>query len=165
MSNSYLIRMPIGVPGHVTRPANSTIESALYNASKPFGAYGVACKFVAGKIEPVEASDAASVIVGWLVRSYPTSSSTSLPIPTIGNEVPVVSQTASLLRRGYINVKVSIGTPAFNGIVYVRVVAASGKLVGDIEATADGSNNVVVPTAKFRGPADANGVTEIEYNL
>ena len=57
-------------------------------------------------------------------------------------------------------------TAAKNGTVYVRVAAAAaGKPLGGVEAVADSTNTIVVAGAYFNGPADAQGVAEIAYNL
>jgi len=69
-----------------------------------------------------------------------------------------------ILRQGYITVQNKVGTPALNGQVYVRVVAASPKAIGDIEATSDSTNNVAI-NAHFTGAADASGNVEISFGI
>lgn len=63
------------------------------------------------------------------------------------------------------SVRLASGTAVHNGQAYVRLVAASGKAVGDIEAAADGDNSLSIAGCVFTGPADASGITEIAYNL
>jgi hypothetical protein len=58
------------------------------------------------------------------------------------------------------------GTPTAGGAVYVRVAedaAFPGALVGDIEAVADGTNNILLPNLRFTtGMTDAvSGVVEV----
>lgn len=62
------------------------------------------------------------------------------------------------MRRGYMSVKTNAGTPAFGGVVYARVASPSGaKVIGGIEAAADGANTVIVANAQFMSAPDANG--------
>lgn len=71
------------------------------------------------------------------------------------------NEPVPVFQRGSISVICSAGTPTMGSAVYVRVVAASGKFVGDLEAAADGSNNVLLTNAQWGGPADANRVAEL----
>jgi hypothetical protein len=71
------------------------------------------------------------------------------------------NEPVPVFQRGSISVICSVGTPALGGAVYVRVVAATGKNIGDIEATADSTNNVLIPNAQWGSDADANGVAEL----
>lgn len=66
-----------------------------------------------------------------------------------------------VFQQGRINVKVADGTPAMYGDVYVRIVAATGKAIGDFECAADSSNNVKLDNCQWGGPKDANGVAEL----
>ena len=69
------------------------------------------------------------------------------------------------MRRGYMTVFLARGVAARDAAVYIRITADTGKLVGDLETAADAGNCVLIPGALFRGPADAQGNVEIEYNL
>ena len=62
-------------------------------------------------------------------------------------------------------VKLASGTAARGGQVYARVTADTGKNVGDIEAADDTGKTVAVSGCTFMGPADADGNTEIAYNI
>jgi len=77
-----------------------------------------------------------------------------------GGSYPV-NAPVSVFQRGSISVICSAGTPVLGGPVYVRVVAGTGTNIGDIEATADGTNNVQLTNAQWGGAADANGVAEL----
>ena len=70
-------------------------------------------------------------------------------------------EPVSVFQRGSISVICSVGTPALGGKVYIRVAESTGKTIGDIEATADGSNNVLIPNAQWGGSADANSIAEL----
>ncbi|HDR9164524.1 structural cement protein Gp24 [Burkholderia vietnamiensis] len=162
MGNAYLYRMPSGIPGDVSRPSQSTIESGIYDPSFPCPSYGIPVKKVNGKIRPVASGDAASVIYGLLVRPYPTGASQD----PLGTSTPPTTGVCNVLRRGYMTVQNNAGTPADGGTVYVRVAAASGaKVIGGIEAASDSTNTVVMAVTAFRNAGDASGNVEIEYNL
>jgi len=162
MGNAYLYRMPSGIPGDVSRPSQATIESGFFDSSFPFASYGIPVKKVGGKIRPVASGDAATVIIGLLVRPYPTGASQD----PLGTSTPPTSGVGNVMRRGYMTVQCNAGTPADGGTVYVRVAAASGaKVIGGIEAAADGTNTVVMAGAAFRNAGDASGNVEIEFNL
>lgn len=153
MTNALLERMPAGFAGDVTRKHEATLEPALLGTVPiPYGAPAV---YRNGKLAPVTAGD--TLIAGFLARPYPTQSGAdgTAPAATLGD----------VLRRGYMNVRLALGTAAHNGQVYVRLVAASGKTVGDIEAAADGDNTLSITGCVFTGPADASGIIEIAYNL
>lgn len=135
MVNSFLYRMPSGVAGSVTRPLETAVESVFLNASKPVLAFGAPVKLISGKAEPLEASDAASVFYGILARVAPSIGGSTAQLFTSG--VPNTDSVQGVVTRGYVNVACTIGTPVRGGQVYARVVAASGKAIGDIEATAD----------------------------
>lgn len=163
MSNAFLTRMPVGIPGDVTRKALSKVEPSYMNASLPVLAYGVPVKLASEKAVPVAENDAATVVYGFAVRPYPIQ-------PTInsglGAGVPNLDQPLDILRSGYINVKNNNGTPTKGGIVYVRVKnGTTTKPIGGIEAEADGVDVVAIADCTFMGSADANGNTEVAYKI
>ena len=152
MSNAILDRMPAGFAGDVTRKHDATLEPAILGDAI---AYGAPVVYRGGKARAVAGGDTA--ISGFLARPYPTQLG--------GDGAAPAGATGDVLRRGYMSVRLANGTAAHNGQVYVRLVAASGKAVGDIEAAADGGNTLAVAGCVFLGPADAGGITEIAYNL
>ncbi|VVE41196.1 hypothetical protein PMO31116_04130 [Pandoraea morbifera] len=164
MGNAILYRMPSGIQGDVSRPSQSTIEPATFDSANPFASYGIPAKKVGGKMRPLAAGDTADLIVGFLVRPYPTTGGAGSEPQ--GTSTPPTSGIGDLMRRGYMTVRNNAGAPADGGAVYVRVAAAAaGKPIGGIEAAADSTNTVVIPTAKFKNAGDANGNVEIEYNI
>lgn len=86
-----------------------------------------------------------------------------------GNYLP--GQMCEALVRGSITVKIPVGTPITDGVVYVRRVVNGGipaGLLGDLEAAADGTNMIALapvnnlPLVVFKtGVLDANNVSEI----
>lgn len=157
---SILLRMAVGIAGAITRSDSLTVQPEIPDASTPPTVYGGVVKLVSGKLKPIAASDAATVITGILVRPYPVQSATN----AYGAATPPASNTVDVLKRGYVAVKLAQGTSAKDGVAYVRITAATGKAVGDIETGADSGNCIALP-AKFMGPADASGITEIAYNI
>lgn len=157
-------RMPSGIPGAVTRESVATIETQVLDSANAFGGYGLFGKMSGGKFIPVGSGDAASAVYGMLVRPFPTQGANASD--PLGTAVPKTTGAADVLRRGYIAVKCNYGTPAAGGQVYVRVgSAATGKPIGGIEASADGSNTIAVAGCTFTGAADASGNVEIGYNI
>lgn len=155
---AYVTRMPYGYLGALSRgEGQATIEPAALNANNPFPEFGLPGKIEDGKFVPLAEGDA--VVYGFLLRPYPTQGHelTNLigPTNTIGDAI----------RRGYFIVKNRAGSPAKNGQVYVRVAApANGKIIGGIEAVADGENTIPIP-ATFMGAADSDGSVEIAFNI
>ena len=165
MGNAILYRMPSGIPGDVSRPSQSTIESVLLDSANPFVGFGLFGKIVSGKFIPVGAGDAATAVYGLYVRPFPTTGgAASDPLGT--STPPQGAGIGNALRRGYMTVKNNAGTPAMNGQVYVRVAAAAaGKPIGVIEAAADSNNTIAITGAIFLSAADAAGNVEIAYNI
>ena len=162
MSNAILYRMPAGIAGDVTRPSNSTIEPGVYDAAKPFPAYGMAGKIVNEKFVPLETGDAATAVYGLLVRPYPTSSSQD----GLGAATPPVAGVNDVMRRGYMTVILRSGTSAKGGQVYIRIGASTGdKPLGGFEAAEDGTDTIPLTNATFMGAADASGNVEISYKI
>jgi hypothetical protein len=118
-------------------------------------------KIVSGKVQPIASGDAATVVYGLLQRPYPTNAANE----ALGTATPPDSGLCDVVVRGYMTVKLSQGTAAKGGQVYVRVTADTGKLVGDIETAADSAKCVAVANCIFMGGADASGNVEIRFNI
>ena len=157
---SFTFRAGSGVAGDVTRNAGVIIESGILNPLQAPTAFGAPVKLVSGKFEKIAASDAASVFRGVLNRSVPCRSGDTGQAYASGS--PDATKAQGILVQGYVNVVCTIGTPVRGGVVYMRVVAASGKAVGDFEATADGGNNVALTGVTWAlDGKDAANVAEI----
>jgi hypothetical protein len=153
MTNAYLNRMPAGIPGEVTRQGSAVLETRLLGAASI--AFGAPVKISGTTLAPVAAGDTPDLIYGFLARSYPTTGIGDGPAAAPAGSLQ------SVMRRGYMSVALKGSAPAaLAGQVYVRVTAADGKAVGDIEA-AGGAGLVAVPGGIFMGAADAGGSTEI----
>lgn len=160
MGNALLYRMPSGVPGDISRRAQSVVEQVFLDPAKPFPAYGLPGKIANGKFVPLEAGDAAAAVYGFFVRPFPTQTAA-------GDGSGVGSgKVGDCLRQGFMTVQNRAGTPAFNGTVYARVDTPAGaKIVSGIEATSDTTHSVIVPRCKFKDAGDASGNVEIEFNF
>lgn len=159
MGNALLYRMASGVPGDISRRGQGTVESAVADAVLIFPGYGLPGKMVAGKFVPIAAADTGAVVSGFLVRPFPVQTATS------GGTGIATGKILDRMRRGYMTVQNNAGVPSVEGQVYVRVAAPSGaKVIGGIEAAADGGNCVAIPNCVFCDAGDAAGNVEIRYN-
>lgn len=156
---AYLLQAPQGVVGDVTRPDESNVEPVYLGATPPI--YGAPYKFDgSGNAIAIAASDTAAVFQGILARQAPAIAGNNSN--SFSPQTPNPVQLQGGLVRGYISVICAIGTPVRGSAVYMRVVAASGKFVGDLEATADGSNNVALANCEWAiNGLDSNKVTEV----
>jgi hypothetical protein len=157
--------MPAGIPGAVNRASTATIEPQQLDVTNYPTAYGVpvAIDAASHNTRKILAGDVAASIYGMYVRPYPTNNNTD----GLGVGTPPVSGLCSILKRGYINVKLNVGTAVKNGTVYVRVAAnGANTIIGGIEATSDTTNTIAMPSnCYFTGPADPNGMAEIAFNI
>lgn len=144
---AYSREIPSGVPGTVIDNVHTIVDSDLFNSDLMPAAYGLPVKLVNGLVSAIEEGDTADVFHGILARSNPGSSGDP-SFNGFGAGVPVATQIPSVVigpvGGGRILVRCAIGTPVKGGTVYMRVVPAAGKLVGDLEATADGTDNVAL---------------------
>jgi hypothetical protein len=132
----------------VTRPNGDTNPI-------PFGA---PVAYDNGKVKNVAAGFTAAAFAG--IASKEVKSQLDYLNQNEGGKY-VEDEAVSVFQRGSINVLVPSDSPAVNSPVYVRVVAAAPKKVGDFESTPDSTNNVLIPNARFGGPKDANNIAEL----
>lgn len=156
---AYLYNAPAGVPGDITRLQNTLVEPVLLGEA--FTAFGKPFKFdSSGKAVNIAASDTATVFKGILTRIVPSIGGNSNS--GLADCIPNTEYEQGAVRKGYVNVLCTIGTPVKGGTVYMRVVAASGKVVGDLEATSDGVNNVALTNVEWAvNGKDADNITEL----
>lgn len=161
---AFTYRMPAGIPGTINRAEHAHVEAQVMDPVTPVTEFGVPCKIVSGKVQPLAASDAVGVIYGLLARPYPTQAAVN---EALGTGTPNPTQIANVMKRGYMHVLLRGAAAAVkNGPVYIRVATpATGKPIGGIEAASDSTNTVVLPNSYFMGPADAAGNIEIAYNV
>jgi len=165
MSNAFIYRMPAGIAGDVTRREHADIEAQVMDSDYPVLRYGEPVKMVSGEIRPITTGDVVGDIYGFGVRPYPAQGASS---EAIGTATPSTTLPFDVIRRGYLTVKVQNGSPAKNGSVYVRTVAADDPVaqpIGGLECGLDGGDCFEITNAKFMGEADSDGNVEISYNL
>lgn len=159
---SILYRASSGVAGDVTRPDNTVVESGMLNASVAPSAFGAPVKITSGKFEAIEAGDAAADFAGILSRIAPSIANDGAPATeSFEGGTPNTESVQGIVVKGYVNVACTVGTPARGGVVYLRVAADTGKAVGDLEATADGTNVALSGVEWAIDGKDASNITEI----
>ncbi len=169
MSNSFLYRMPSGIPGMINRAEIATVEPQLLDPDTPPTAFGIPVKLVSGKLKPVAAGDTvANVVVGLLAKPYPVTGTAS---EALGAATPNPVFPGDLMKRGYMsvvcNASLPAAVPAKGGIVYCRKTdhGAGEYPIGGIESDADGGKCEAITGCFFTGPADTSGNVEVAYNL
>lgn len=168
----FLYRMPAGIPGEVTRfqTVGTTIAAQQQNAATPFTAYGQVGTIDTNGGRPILATDTAlpATPIGISVRPFVSSDNTvaNPGVVPYGPGTPMPKGAVDMLFRGYINMKLNGAAAAVKGApVYVYYLASAGNHVqAGIEA-ASGAGLWVLPGAFFTGPADAQGNTEIQFNI
>lgn len=161
---AIISRAPVGFPGSISRSDSKTVQQEIGDTTNPPTAFGRVVKLVSGKLQAFASGDANTVIVGLLARPYPFQSGTN----GFGEAAPPVGGILDTLKRGYMTVKLAVGTAAKGGQVYVVNTAGGTVVVGDFVTSASpagGGSAVAVTGAYFMGPADSNGVTEISYKI
>jgi len=151
---AYLYNAPAGVPGDITRTDETNVEPAMLIAqSSTFAqAFGIPMKYVTGGIAQFVGGESASDFAGVLVREVPGISGSTAQ--GLNDNVPFPDQVQGLAVRGYVAVKCTQGTPARGGIVYVRVIADTGKAIGDFEAVSDTSKSVALSSTQASWASD-----------
>ena len=165
---AFTFRMPAGIPGDVNRAEVATVESNVItpagNANAPtvFGV-GILVDAVTGQVRLPTVGDTS--IYGFLVRPYPIQD--SLQAPILGVSTAEAQGECDVLKRGYMTVLLQNTTAAIKGGgIYVRISGATGSLqLGGVEAAAGSGLIGPLPSSYFVGPADANGITEIAFNI
>ena len=143
MSQFIGTSMPKGFAGELTRGYyDNTIEIKENDGSVT--AFGVPVKLGDGKAAATSA--AADVVYGFSVRTYGQANM----------DGKQAQPFVSVLRRGYIAVINTGGTPAAGAQAYLT---AEGKI------TAEKSSNTAIPGCMFMGTADASGLAEIAFNI
>lgn len=138
---AYLYQSPAGVPGDITRVDQTSVEPALLITPFPLN-FGLPMMYATGGVS-FAAAPTAAAFAGVLARAVPGISQ-SVSDEAVSVFQPNQDEVNGLVVRGYVNVLCTVGTPVRGNIVYMRTVAAAGKLVGDLEATSDPGNNVAL---------------------
>ena len=169
---AYQFRMDTGYAGAVNRVHDATVVAEVIDAASPPPGYGVmlAMDAATGTVRPPIAADTVAVLTGLYVRPYPTQGGG--PVSGIVNDplnqsTPPLSGVANVLKRGFMTVKLNAASPAVvkgQAIGVFIGAATAGNPAGGITGAAPGAT-VLAANGTFMGPADANGITEVAYNL
>lgn len=140
---AFLYGPPSGIPGAITRPDETNVEPAMLIAVADVFAqsFGIPMVYASGGISQFSSGKVAADFAGILVREAPGISGSLAA--GFDDNVPNSDQPNGLAVRGYVNVKCAVGTPARGGVVWVRVVASTGHVIGDLE-TADAGAGATV---------------------
>lgn len=157
---SFLYRAPSGVPGDITRPDDTVVEPGLLNADESPTEFGAPVKIVSGKFEKIASADDETVFAGILSRVAPSIAGDTAQSYASGT--PNTNSVQGIVVSGYVNVLCPVGNPARGGIVYMRVTADTGKLVGDLEATSDTTLSVALVGVTWASDGkDSGNIAEI----
>lgn len=167
---SFTFRMGSGFPGDVNRTHPASIVAANMHTTQPVRQYGHAGLYDAatGTVRGFQAGDSAvTKLAGALVRPYPTQATSASLNSPIGSATPPVGPAiVDVLEEGFMMVKIdniAAGAPTKGGAVFVWCAASAGNDVqGGFRCAASAGNAAAIANARFTGPADANGVAEVQ---
>lgn len=154
---AYLYQAPAGVPGDITRVDETNVEPAMLDAVASVYAqkYGIPMVYGSdGNIQQYASGNTAAQFAGILARSAPEISGNLNA--GFDDTVPNPVQPQNLVVRGYVSVKCAVGTPVRGGVVWIRVVASSGHVIGDLE-TADAGAGATVALSLTQASWACNG--------
>jgi hypothetical protein len=166
---AFSFRMGAGFPGDVNRTHPASILPGLMNTTNPVRLYGdpVLVDPTTNSYRGFIATDTAVVrLDGVLVRPFPTQQTTGGMSSALGAATPPVSGVIDVLDDGFVMVRCNnfaTQQPTKGGAVFVRTAVTAGALIqGGFTSVDDGVNAVQVTNAKWNGPADANGIAEMQ---
>lgn len=146
--------MTRGFAGELTRGYyDATTEVKANDATTPVVGFGVPVKLNTNADGVTPCSATADTVYGFAVREYGQA------VPKIRSSALVDEQDQALvtvMKRGYMAVKLASGTAKLGGTVYLN---ATGGL------TAETASNTAIPNCVFMGAADADGLVEIAFNI
>lgn len=146
--------MTRGFAGELTRGYyDATTEVKANDATTPVVGFGVPVKLNTNADGVTPCSATADKVYGFAVREYGQA------VPKIRSSALVDEQDQALvtvMKRGYMAVKLASGTAKLGGKVYLN---ATGGL------TAETASNTAIPNCVFMGAADADGLVEIAFNI
>ena len=146
--------MPCGFAGTLTRGYfDYTTEILTNDGTTPVKAFGVAVKLNSTGDAVTPCAATADKVYGFAVREYGQAH-----LDDDGASVQDMT-IVTIMKRGYMAVKLASGTAARGGTVYLNAT-------GGITAEAGSSPaNTAIPNCVFMGPADSDGLVEIAFNI
>lgn len=163
---AYLLRMPVGIAGAISRPHDLTVEPVILKSADAFVAYGLAGKFDdKGYFVPLADGDTADKIKGIYVRPYPTTSQPDM-VRQVGKDK---NFPGDAMKRGYMTVNLGSDASTIKKGAPVYVVVAADETIkvplGGFMATSVSGKNVELTQAEFTGAGDADGNAEISWKI
>jgi hypothetical protein len=169
-------RMGAGFAGDINRVHPFSAEPALADPTNPpsFSGQPVIAVAASNGVRALLATDTALTdIYGITVKEYPTQPNSttlfgSLSTQGFGGSTANPAQALTILRSGYIMVKVSGAVAvAKGGAVHVWIAASSGSHVqGGFEPVASAGNTIPLGSkTTWNGPAGADGIAELAFNI
>ncbi len=162
-------RMGAGYAGDINRTHPFSVLPALMNSTNPARAYGEALLFdTTNGVRAIIAGDQhdsnAVTLAGLLVRPYPTQQTTGGMAASFGAATPPSSGVCDVLNEGFMMVQMKAGVTVKRGDpVWVWAVATETvNIQGQFQAASVSGKTVPIANARFMGPADANGIVEIQ---
>ena len=150
---SFLFRAGTGTAGDISKQVNLNVETGFLNPNFVPAAYGLPVKIFNGKFEAIQTGDTDADFYGILTRQAPGIGGAL--DNSFGDGTPNPATAQGIMVEGY-------GLVVRGNNVYMRVVAAPGLEVGDLEADEDVGNNVLLNNVVFSVDGkDANNITEI----
>lgn len=146
--------MTRGFAGELTRGYyDATTEVKANDATTPVVGFGVPVKLNTSADGVTPCAATSDKVYGFAVREYGQA------VPKIHSSTLVAEQDQALvtvMKRGYMAVKLASGTAKLGGTVYLN---ATGGL------TAASASNTAIPNCVFMGAADSDGLVEIAFNI
>ena len=172
---AFQFRMGAGFAGDVNRTHPASIEPVYNDATNPVLFAGLAClpNAAANGVRSIAAGDTGMTApYGVMVRSYPfqVASATNYGSQAFGSAALSGGTLQDVLRAGYIMVQLPAGAAAVGkgSPVFVWVAASAGAHVqGGFEVAATGGSTATLDVNRFsyNGAQDANGITELAFNI
>jgi hypothetical protein len=171
---AFTYRMGAGFPGMISRHFYQ-VEVALQDSSHPLTAFGMAAIADASSTNgvriPATGDSGVTTIWGISFRTYPfqqVTTSTNYGGIALGvNGAPASTGPIDIMTQGYMIVTCQGAAAATKGgSVYLCVVAGTGYAAGLFSTdTVSGTFTSALTDAFWNGPADANGLAEIRFNI
>lgn len=149
--------MTRGFAGELTRGYyDHTTEAKANDATSPVIGFGVPVKLNTNADGVTPCTATSDTVYGFAVREYGQA------VPKIRSSALVDEQEqpiVTVMKRGYMAVKLASGTAKLGGTVYLN---ATGGLTADAGSA---PANTAIPNCVFMGAADSDGLVEIAFNI
>ena len=149
--------MTRGFAGELTRGYyDHTTEAKANDSTSPVIGFGVPVKLNTNADGVTPCTATSDTVYGFAVREYGQA------VPKIRSSALVDEQEqpiVTVMKRGYMAVKLASGTAKLGGTVYLN---ATGGLTADAGSA---PANTAIPNCIFMGSADSDGLVEIAFNI